>query len=78
MNSLPPIPTPPAQRWKDFRQQGLPVITFALVTAAIFFVWNHTLLPGTFTGEVEAVQENVASLKPGQLVDLSVELFQSV
>jgi multidrug resistance efflux pump len=78
MNSLPLIPTPPAQRWKDFRLHGLPVIAFALVTGAIVFLWNHTLAPGTFTGEVQAVQENVASSKPGQLVDLSVELFQSV
>jgi len=78
MNSLPPIPTPPAQRWKDFRLHGLPVIAFALLAAAIYFLWNHTLAPGTFTGEVESVQENVASLKPGQLVDLSVAQFQSV
>ena len=27
MNPLPAIPTPPAQRWKDFRLQGLPLIT---------------------------------------------------
>src|SRR5206468_2455016 len=72
------IPTPPAQRWKDFRLHGLPVIAFALVAAAIFFLWNHTLAPGTFTGEVEIVQENVASPKPGQLVDMTVEAFQSV
>ncbi|HYV32237.1 MAG TPA: hypothetical protein VEO53_14180 [Candidatus Binatia bacterium] len=78
MNSLPPIPTPPAQRWKDFRLHGLPVIAFALLAAAIYFLWNHTLAPGTFTGEVESVQENVASPKPGQLVDLSVVQFQSV
>jgi len=78
MNSLPIIPTPPAQRWKDFRLHGLPVIGFALVAASIFFLWNHTLAPGTFTGEVEVVQENVASPRPGQLVDLSVEQFQPV
>ena len=78
MNSLPLIPTPPSQRWKDFRLHGLPAITFALVAATIYFLWNHTLAPGTFTGEVQGVQENVASLKPGQLVDLRVELFQTV
>jgi multidrug resistance efflux pump len=78
MNSLPLVPTPRAQRWKDFRMRGLPVIAFALVAGAIIFLWSHTLAPGTFTGEVQAVQENVASSKPGQLVDLSVELFQSV
>src|SRR5262245_25083067 len=78
MNSLPPIPTPLAQRWKDFRLQGLPVIAFALVTGTIVFLWNRTLTPGTFTGEVEAVQENVSSSKPGQLVDLTVGQFQPV
>jgi multidrug resistance efflux pump len=78
MNSLPLIPTPPTQRWKDFRLKGLPVIAFALVAAAIVFLWNQTLAPGIFTGEVEVVQENVASPKPGQLVDLRVEQFQSV
>ena len=57
---------------------GLPVIVFALMAAAIFFLWNHTLAPGTFTGEVEIVQENVASSAAGQLVDLSVDRFQSV
>lgn len=78
MNSLPPIPTPPAQRWKDFRLHGVPAITFALMAATIFFLWNNTLAPGTFTGEVEVVQENVSSLKPGQVVDLNVVQFQAV
>ena len=58
--------------------QGLPVIAFALVAAAIYSLWNQTLATGTFTGEVEIVQENVASPKPGQLVDLSVGQFQPV
>ena len=78
MNSLPTIPTPPAQRWRDFRLHGLPLFGFALVAGSIFFLWNHTLAPGTFTGEVEVVQENVASSRPGQLVDLSVDQFQPV
>src|SRR5262249_53190267 len=78
MNSLPLIPTPPAQRWKDFRLHGLPVIAFALVASTIVVLWNNSLVPGMFTGEVEAVQENVASVKPGQLVNLSVDQFQSV
>ena len=78
MNSLPAIPTPPAQRWKDFRLQGLPIIAFAVVAATISYMWSRNLAPTTFVGEVEAVQENVASPKPGQLADLSVDQFQSV
>src|SRR5205814_1131262 len=60
MNSLPAIPTPRAQRWRDFRLQGLPVLVFAIVAAVIFYMWNQNLGPSTFVGEVEAVQENVA------------------
>ncbi|PYM16689.1 MAG: hypothetical protein DME18_00870 [Verrucomicrobia bacterium] len=78
MNSLPAIPTPPAQRWKDFRLQGLPIIAFAVVAATISYMWSRNLAPTTFVGEVEVVQENVASPKPGQLADLSVDQFQSV
>jgi len=78
MNPLPAIPTPPAQRWKDFRLQGLPLITFAAVVATIAYLWNQNLAPSTFVGEVESVQENVASQKPGQLVDMTLDNFQSV
>ena len=78
MNPLPPIPTPPAQRWTDFRVQGLPVIVFAMAAGAAVYLWNHNLTPSMFTGEVETVQENVASMKPGQIAELSVDQFQAV
>ncbi len=78
MNPLPDIPTPQGQRWKDFRLNGLPVITFAAVVAIIAYMWNQNLGPSIFVGEVQAVQENLASPKPGQLVDLTVDDFQPV
>ena len=78
MNSLPVIPTPPGQRWKDFRLRGLPLIGFALVAATIFYMWNANLAPMTFVGEVESIEENVASPKPGQLTDMNIDDFQSV
>ena len=78
MNSLPAIPAPRAQRWRDFRLQGLPVLVFAIVAAVIFYMWNQNLGPSTFVGEVEAVQENVASPRAGQLADLTIDDFQPV
>ncbi|HXT41872.1 MAG TPA: hypothetical protein VN887_17825 [Candidatus Angelobacter sp.] len=78
MNPLPLIPTPPSQRRKDFRLQRIPIIVFALAAVAIFIMWTQNLAPTTFTGEVESIQENVASWLPGQLADLRVELFQTV
>ena len=78
MNSLPTIPTPPGRRWKDFRLQCLPILAFAAVAAAIFYLWNRNLGPSSFVGEVEAVRQNVASPKPGQLADLGVDPFQPV
>jgi multidrug resistance efflux pump len=78
MTPLPLIPTPPSQRRKDFRLQRVPFIVFALAAVAIFIMWTQNLAPTTFTGEVESVQENVASWMPGQLADLRVDLFQTV
>ena len=78
MNPLPTIPTPPAQRWKDFRRQGMPVLIFGCVAVLILYLWNRNLGASTFVGEVETIQENVASRQPGQLADLSVDNFQPV
>src|ERR1044072_461472 len=78
MNPPPDIPSPPAQRWKDFGLHGLPVVAFAAIVGSIAYLWNQNLGPSTFVGEVQAVQENLASPKPGQLIDLTVDDFQSV
>jgi multidrug resistance efflux pump len=78
MNPLSPIPTPPSRRWKDFRLQGLPVLAFAMVGVAIFYLWNRNLGPTTITGEVESVRKEVASPIPGRLADLTLDTFQAV
>jgi len=78
MNALPIIPTPRARRWKDFRLQGLPMLVFAIVAVTISYLWNRNLGSSAFVGEVEGIQENVASPKPGQLADLNLDKFQSV
>ena len=35
MHSLPTIPTPPSQRWQEFRVQAVPVIVFVGVICAV-------------------------------------------
>ena len=35
MESLPPIPTPPAERWREFRIQALPLMTFVAVLLGV-------------------------------------------
>jgi len=60
--SLAPIPTPPAQRWREFRIQALPVITFlgpaiAYITTGGFVVESVFAIPGLGRYFVQAVQQ---------------------
>lgn len=76
--SLPPIPTPSAQRWREFRIQILPLIIFAGVLVAVALMWKNFVQPSGIVGEVEAVKANVISLKDGTLVELTVDRFAVV
>jgi multidrug resistance efflux pump len=78
MKSLPPIPIPPEQRWRDLRIQVVPAAVFLTVLTTIFFLWNDYVAPATMIGEVEVVRENVVSPKAGVLVQLNVASFQNV
>ena len=78
MNSLPSIPRPLSQRWRDFRFMGLPVLVFLAVFGAILLLWDQSWTSGTFVGEVQSVEAVVSSAQAGMLVDLSVDDFESV
>ena len=78
MDSLPPIPTPPAHRWREFRIRYLPVIVFAGVLIAASVVWNEKILPATMVGEVETIRANVTSPLAGSLTELTVVRLQHV
>jgi multidrug resistance efflux pump len=78
MESLPPIPTPPAQRWREFRIQVLPLVIFLITLVAIALMWRNFVQPSGVIGHVEAVQANVISLNDGVITDLAVERFQTV
>lgn len=78
IDSLPPIPTPPAQRWREFRIQILPVIVFLMLLATIAFMWRNFVQPSGVVGEVEAVKANVISLHDGVVAALHVDVLQPV
>src|SRR5262245_2585068 len=78
MESLPPIPTPPAQRWREFRIQILPLIVFVVLLAAIAFMWRYFVQPAGMVCVVDGVKANVISLHDGILADLSVDRLQYV
>src|SRR5436190_3238038 len=77
-DSLPPIPTPPAQRWREFRIQILPVIVFLGLLATVAMMWRNFVQPSGVVGQVEAVKANVISLHDGIVAALHVDLLQRV
>ncbi len=78
MDSLPPIPTPPAQRWREFRIQVLPLLVFIAIVSAIVIMWRNFVQPAGVVGEVEAIKANVISLQDGVLADLNFDRFMEV
>lgn len=78
MNPLPPIPTPPAQRWREFRLRGIPVIVFLVGLAGVGLLWNKNLVPSNIVGEVQGTTANVSSTVAGLLTDLKVDQFDRV
>jgi len=78
MSRLPPIPTPPALRWREFRIRAVPVIVVASAAVACFYLWSHHVMPASFVGEVQAPRAAVSSTLPGTLAQLTVTQFSSV
>lgn len=78
MDPLPVIPTPPGQRWREFRIQVLPILVFACTVAAIFYLWRAYVLPPTLVAQVEPVTREIRAQQAGLLTNLLVERFQAV
>lgn len=77
-DSLPNIPTPPAQRWREFRIQVLPVMTFLTVLLMLGIMWRNFVQPAGIIGEVQPIRANVSSLQDGVIAELNVDLFEPV
>jgi len=78
MTPLPPIPTPLALRWREFRIRAVPIIVIALTAVTCFYLWSHHVMPASFVGEVQAPRAAVTSTLPGTLAQLTVTQFSQV
>jgi multidrug resistance efflux pump len=73
-----PIPIPPRQQWHDLRRRVVPVVVFCTVIVVIAGLWNSHVAAPTLVGQAETQLAAVSSYKPGVLVGLTVNRFQSV
>ncbi len=78
MEPMTPIPTPPALRWREFRIQALPLLTFIAVLCVVGVLWSRYVMPSNVVAEVEAVRANILSPAVGTLKELKVARFQRV
>ena len=78
MSELPVIPTPPSQRWREFRIAFVPPLVFLGTLLTIFLVWKNYVSPPTLIGQVEPVIAAVTSRNAGVLTNLFVQRFQEV
>src|SRR5688572_28567947 len=77
-DSLPNIPTPAAQRWREFRIQVMPVMMFLCLMVSLVFMWRSFVQPAGIIGEVQPLRANVLSLTDGLIADLTVGLYEEV
>lgn len=75
---LPPIPTPPSQRWREVRLLYLPRATFALAIGLVVWMWGNVVAPSSMVAEAEIVGSELRSSQAGVLASLKVTLNQPV
>jgi HlyD family secretion protein len=75
---LPPIPTPPAQRWREVRLVYLPRVMFVLGIALVVWMWGGAVAPATMVAEAEVSGADLRAGQPGVLTELKVALNQTV
>ncbi|HMJ88452.1 MAG TPA: hypothetical protein VK530_01480 [Candidatus Acidoferrum sp.] len=78
MEPLTPIPTPASQRWREFRIQALPVLTFIAIIACIAVLWQRYVFPSNVVAQVELQTASVITTLPGILEELHAVRFQHV
>lgn len=78
MKPHPVIPTPPAQRWKDFKLTGVPVLVFGICTFLAMSLWKSNFATSALVGEAEIVQASVTSPQAGSLTQVQVARLDPV
>lgn len=78
MNPLPPIPTPPRQRWREFRIRFVPFLVFLCSLGGAVIIWDQHVAAPSIQGEAEVLQASVVTPQPGTLTEVLVSRFQKV
>ena len=78
MEQLPVIPTPPGQKWREFRIRFLPLIVFACTVGSIFYIWREHVTPPNLVAHVEPVVTYVRVADNCLVTNLLVEIYQPV
>src|SRR5438445_13366280 len=78
MNPLPVIPTPLAQRWREFRFRVVPLLVFSGVLLVLAVMWRQYVAPPVLPGQVEPITAYVTSPKPGTVAQLNLARMQRV
>jgi multidrug resistance efflux pump len=75
---LEPIPTPPEQRWREFRLLYLPRAAFVLGVIVAAWLWSDAIAPATLVAEADIQQADVRSAHAGVITSLNVAQFETV
>ena len=76
--TLPVIPRPASQRWRDIRLRHVPLLVYLVGVVTVVYLWNTHWMPGTFMGEVQSTTATVASPIDGKFAALIVSQFDRV
>lgn len=76
--TLTPIPTPAAQKLRDFRARFLPAIVIGVCVVTIGILWRNNIAATSLVGQAEPVLANLSSHIAGTVSGLNVTRFQHV
>ena len=75
---LTPIPTPPAQRWREIRLLYLPRAMFFVAIAVVAWMWGGVVAPSSMVAEAEVLGSDLRAPQAGVVASLTVALHQPV
>jgi multidrug resistance efflux pump len=78
VDPLPPIPSPPAHLWRQFRVRALPGLAFLGVLVATLALWKANQENPMVMGTAQGLEADIASPGDASLVELSVVRYQEV
>lgn len=78
VDPLPPIPSPAAHHWRQFRVRVIPVAAFVFVLGLAVWLWSKNLANPLVMGTAQGLEADVTSPQVGVLTELRVAPYQEV